>query len=77
MLSVSDADFEKLLGHPIERKTKIDRNLTLGELNHARSPLGWLVWLVLTILLDVSYKRGKPDLNVLSSTICPFAPWQR
>ena len=66
VLSVSDADFEKLLGHPIPNgKTKIDRNLTLGELNHARSPLGWLVWLVLTILLDASYKRGKPDLNVL------------
>ena len=66
VLSVSDADFEKLLGHPIpDSKTKIDRNLTLGELNHARSPLGWLVWLVLTILLDVSYKRGKPDLNIL------------
>ena len=66
VLHVSDADFEKLLGHPIPNgKTKIDRNLTLGELNHARSPLGWLVWLVLTILLDVSYKRGKPDLNVL------------
>ena len=66
VLSVSDADFEKLLGHPLPNgKTKIDRNLTLGELNHARSPLGWLVWLVLTILLDVSYKRGKPDLNIL------------
>mgnify|MGYP004478725281 FL=1 len=66
VLDVSDTDFEKLLGHPIpDSKTKIDRNLTLGELNHARSPLGWLVWLVLTILLDVSYKRGKPDLNIL------------
>ena len=66
VLHVSDADFEKLLGHPIPKgKTKIDRNLTLGELNHARSPLGWLVWLVLTILLDASYKRGKPDLNIL------------
>ena len=66
VLHVSDADFEKLLGHPIpDGKTKIDRNLTLGELNHARSPLGWLVWLVLTVLLDVSYKRGKPDLNIL------------
>ena len=66
VLHVSDADFEKLLGHPLpDGKTKIDRNLTLGELNHARSPLGWLVWLVLTILLDVSYKRGKPDLNIL------------
>ena len=66
VLRVSDADFEKLLGHPLPKgKTKIDRNLTLGELNHARSPLGWLVWLVLTILLDASYKRGKPDLNIL------------
>ena len=66
VLHVSDADFEKLLGHPIPKgKTKIDRNLTLGELNHARSPLGWLVWLVLTILLNASYKRGKPDLNIL------------
>ena len=66
VLHVSDADFAKLLGHPIpDGKTKIDRNLTLGELNHARSPLGWLVWLVLTVLLDASYKRGKPDLNIL------------
>ena len=66
VLRVSDADFEKLLGHPIPKgKTKIDRNLTLGELNHARSPLGWLVWLVLTALLNASYKRGKPDLNIL------------
>ena len=73
VLHVSDADFEKLLGHPIPNgKTKIDRNLTLGELNHARSPLGWLVWLVLTILLDVSYKRGKPDLNILFQSNMPL-----
>ena len=39
--------------------------MTLGELNHSRSPLGWLIWLVLTALLNASYKRGKPDLNVL------------
>ena len=52
--------------HPVPKeKTAIDRTMTLGELNHSRSPLGWLVWLVLTILLDVSYKRGKPDLNIL------------
>ena len=38
VLHVSDADFEKLLGHPIPNgKTKIDRNLTLGELNHAHA----------------------------------------
>ena len=39
--------------------------MTLGELNHGRSPLGWLVWAVLTALLNASYKKGKPDLNVL------------
>ena len=51
---------------PVQQgKVKIDRNMTLGELNHSRSPLGWLIWLVLTALLNASYKRGKPDLNVL------------
>ena len=64
--NVPDAEWEALLGHPIPQdKVKIDRNMTLGELNHSRSPLGWLIWLVLTALLDASYKRGKPDLNVL------------
>ena len=75
VLHVSDADFEKLLGHPIPNgKTKIDRNLTLGELNHARSPLGWLVWLVLTILLDVSYKRGKPAEHLVPVQYAPSRP---
>ena len=63
---VPDDEWETLLGRPIPADTvKIDRNMTLGELNHSRSPLGWLIWLVLTALLNASYKRGKPDLNVL------------
>lgn len=64
--NVPDAEWEALLGHPIPRdKVKIDRNMTLGELNHSRSPLGWLIWAVLTALLNASFKKGKPDLNVL------------
>ena len=64
--NVPDAAFEALLGHAIpEDKPHIDQTMTLGELNHSRSPLGWLIWLVLTALLNASYKRGKPDLNVL------------
>ena len=64
--NVSDAEWEALLGHPIPQdKVKIDRNMTLGELNHSRSPLGWLIWAVLTALLNASFKKGKPDLNVL------------
>ena len=64
--NVPDAEWEALLGHTIPRdKVKIDRNMTLGELNHSRSPLGWLIWAVLTALLNASFKKGKPDLNVL------------
>ena len=63
---VPDDEWEILLGHPIPADTvKIDRNMTLGELNHSRSPLCWLVWAVLTGLLNASYKRGKPNLNVM------------
>ena len=64
--NVPDAEWEALLGHPIPQdKVKIDRNMTLGELNHSRSPLGWLIWAVLTARLNASFKKGKPDLNVL------------
>ena len=63
---VPDAEWEILLGRPIPADTvKIDRNMTLGELNHSRSPLCWLVWAVLTMMLNASYKRGKPNLNVM------------
>ena len=64
--TVPDAEWETLLGRPIpDDRVKIDRNMTLGELNHGRSPLGWLIWAVMTALLNASYKKGKPDLNVL------------
>ena len=64
--TVPDAEWETLLGRPIpDDRVKIDRNMTLGELNHGRSPLGWLVWAVMTARLNASYKKGKPDLNVL------------
>ena len=64
--NVPDAEWEALLGHAIPQdKIKIDRNMTLGELNPSRSPLGWLIWAVLTALLNASYKKGKPDLNIL------------
>ena len=64
--NVPDAEWETLLGRPIPADTvKIDRNMTLGELNHSRSPLCWLVWALLTMMLNASYKRGKPNLNVM------------
>ena len=63
---ITDAEFEALLGHPIpEGKIRIDRNMTLGELCHSRSPLGWLASKVLGHLLQKSIDNGKPDLNIM------------
>ena len=64
--NVPDDEFEALLGHAIpENKVHIDRNMTLGEMGHGRSPIGWLAAAVLGALLRRSIKKGKPDLNIL------------
>ena len=64
--NVPDDEFEALLGRPIpENKVHIDRNMTLGEMGHGRSPIGWLAAAVLGALLRRSIKKGKPDLNIL------------
>ena len=39
--------------------------MTLGEMGHGRSPIGWLAAAVLGTLLRRSIKNGKPDLNIL------------
>lgn len=63
---ISDEEFEVLLGHKIpENKSQIGRNMTIGELNHGKSPLGWIVWSILTVLLRRSMRKGQPDLNLL------------
>ena len=63
---VPDEEFAALLGRPIpEDKVAIDRNMTLGEMGHSRSPIGWLAAAVLGALLRRSIKKGKPDLNIL------------
>ena len=64
--NVPDAEFEALLGHAIpENRVRIDRNMTLGEMGHGRSPIGWLAAAVLGALLRRSIKKGKPDLNIM------------
>ena len=64
--NVPDAAFEALLGHAIpEDKPHIDQTMTLGELQHSRSPLCWLAWAVLHTLLKRSSREGTPDLNLL------------
>lgn len=64
--NVTREEFETLLCHRIpEDTTKIDRNMTLGELIHSRSPICMLVALVLKLLLKSGEKRGKADLNII------------
>lgn len=65
--NASDSEFAALLGHaiPTAKIQKIDENITFGELNHGRSPIGWLIWLIMTILLKRSIKSGNPNLNLL------------
>ena len=68
-----DAEFEVLLGHAVPHpKVAIDRNMTLGEIGHGRSPLGWLVHVVHKHLLDKSLQSGTPDLNLLFNYNMPL-----
>lgn len=65
---VSDEEFSRLLGHEIPQAKlhgMLDRNVTFGQLIHGRSPIGWIVWCVLTLMLRISEKSGKPNLNLL------------
>lgn len=63
---VTDAEFEALLGRPVpEDVVRIDRNMTLGEMDHGRSPLGWVAQKVLRCRLDSSFAKGTPDLNTV------------
>lgn len=68
-----DEEFERLLGRPIPaEKTVIDRNMTLGEIGHSRSPLAWLVNKVHTALLQRSLRAGTPDLNLIFNYNMPL-----
>ena len=63
--SVGDGPFAALLGHePPDGRVRVDRNLTLGELGHGRSPIGWAIGAVVRGLWRRSLASGRPDLNV-------------
>ncbi|MGI6107525.1 MAG: beta-glucosidase [Lachnospiraceae bacterium] len=63
---VPDDEFAALLGGEIPQdKVKIDRNITFGQLIHGRSPIGWLVCGVLTLLMYLSEKKGERNLNLM------------
>lgn len=66
VLRVDDAHFAALLGHAIpSNEAKIERNMCFRDLNHGRSLIFWVVWLVLRALKNAADKSGHPNLNVL------------
>ncbi|WP_294500072.1 glycoside hydrolase family 3 C-terminal domain-containing protein [uncultured Gemmiger sp.] len=70
---VPDGEFTALLGHPIpQEKVTIDRNMTLGEIGHGRSPLGWLIHVIHKHLLVKSLKSGTPNLDLLFNYNMPL-----
>ena len=70
---VPDAEFEAILGRAIpDPKVTIDRNMTLGEIGHGRSPLGWLIHVIHKHLLVSSLAKGTPDLNLLFNYNMPL-----
>ncbi|MCD8068726.1 MAG: glycoside hydrolase family 3 C-terminal domain-containing protein, partial [Lachnospiraceae bacterium] len=63
--TVSDRDFETLLGYSIPKPPKgMHRNSAIRDLKHGRAPLGWLVCGVLSSMEKKSIEMGMPDLNV-------------
>lgn len=64
--SVDDAHFSALLGRPVPAAgATIERNMCFRDLNHGRSLIFWVVWLVLRSLKRSADRSGHPDLNVL------------
>ncbi|MDR2071382.1 MAG: glycoside hydrolase family 3 C-terminal domain-containing protein [Treponema sp.] len=74
---VSDGEFEKLLGRPLppgswDRGKALGRNDTFTQLFYAKSPLGRLIYRILTDKKNKAEANGKPDLNILYIYNMPF-----
>lgn len=73
--SVSDQEFEALLGHPIpcgKWKGELGVNDAVCQMYYAKSRLARLVYRLLTALKKKSEEKGKPDLNILFIYNMPF-----
>ena len=73
--AVSDAEFTKLLGHPIPDGSwtgELRMNDAIAQLYYAKSLKARLIGKILQGILDKSMKKGKPDLNIIFITNMPF-----
>ena len=75
IMSVSDADFEQLLGRPIPDghwSGELTENDAFCQLYYAKSGVARLLYKVLTSLKDKAEAKGTPDLNILFIYNMPF-----
>ena len=73
--SVSDAEFEALLGHPIpdgKWSGLLEKNDAICQLYYAKNPAARLAYKILTSLKNKAEAKGKPDLNILFIYNMPF-----
>ncbi len=73
--SVSDAEFEALLGRPIPDghwSGMLDMNDALCQMYYAKGAAGRLAYKILTHFINKSIEKGKPNLNLLFNYNMPF-----
>ncbi len=73
--SISDGEFEALLGRPIPDghwSGTLDMNDAICQLYYAKSGLARLVYKIMTNMLNKSIAKGEPDLNITFIYNMPF-----
>ncbi len=73
--SVSDAEFEALLGRPIPDghwSGMLGMNDALCQMYYAKGAVGRLAYKILTRLINKSIEKGQPNLNLLFNYNMPF-----
>ena len=73
--SISDAEFEALLGRPIPDghwSGTLDMNDAICQLYYAKSGLARFVYRIMTNMLNKSIEKGEPDLNITFIYNMPF-----
>ncbi len=72
---VGDAEFAKLLGHPIPDGSwsgTLQMNDAICQLYYAKSLKARFIYKIMTAMLNKSIEKGKPDLNIIFTYNMPF-----
>jgi beta-glucosidase len=75
ILNVSDEEFAALLGHEIPDghwSGELQMNDAICQLYYSKSWVGRFIYKILTNMLNKSFEKGKPDLNIMFIYNMPF-----